>query len=76
MLLAQNLGITFSLAISGAVFQAEAIEKLQRTLPDLSKDELRSAITGNDSGVITRLDDVTSAFTRLRLPCHTLISLW
>ena len=59
--LAQNLGIAFSLAISGAVFRGEAIDQLQKILPDLSKDELRGAITGNDSGVIRRLDDDTRA---------------
>jgi hypothetical protein len=56
MSLAQNLGITFSLAISGSVFRSQAIDNLQKILPDLSKDELRGAITGNDSGVITHLD--------------------
>lgn len=61
MSLAQNLGIVFSLAISGAVFRSEAIDKLQKILPDLSKDELRGAITGNDSGVITHVDDDTRA---------------
>jgi hypothetical protein len=61
MSLAQNLGITLSLAISGAVFQSKAIDKLQRILPDLSKNELRGAITGNNSGIISHLDDETRA---------------
>jgi hypothetical protein len=61
MSLAQNLGITFALAISGAVFREESIESCKRFSRVLSKDELRGAITGNDSSVITRLDDVTIA---------------
>jgi hypothetical protein len=58
---AQNLGITFALAVSGAVFRSPAIDKLQKILPDLSKDELRGAITGTDSGIFTHLDDDTRA---------------
>jgi hypothetical protein len=61
MSLAQNLGIMLALAISGAVFQNKAIDKLQRIFPHLSRNDLRGAISGNDSGILQRLDDATRA---------------
>ena len=61
MSLAQNLGIMLALAISGAVFQNKAIDQLQRVFPHLSRNDLRGAISGNDSGILHRLDDATRA---------------
>lgn len=61
MSLAQNLGIMLALAISGAVFQNKAIDKLQQILPHHSRSDLRGAISGNDSGVLQRLDDDSRA---------------
>lgn len=61
MSLAQNLGIMLALAISGAVFQNTAIDQLQQIFPNHSRIDLRGAISGNDSGVLQRLDDDTRA---------------
>lgn len=61
MSLAQNLGIMLALAISGAVFQNRAIDKLRQILPHLSRSDLRGAISGNDSGVLQHLDSSTRA---------------
>lgn len=56
---AQNLGIMLSLAISGAVFQANSISNLQKILPNLSRMEIRAAISGNNSSIFKQLDEIT-----------------
>ncbi|KAJ5908620.1 hypothetical protein N7495_001302 [Penicillium taxi] len=53
--LAQNLGIMLALAISGAVFQNTALNDLQRILPNIPRNELRGAIAGVDSSLLTRI---------------------
>ncbi|OOQ89032.1 MFS transporter [Penicillium brasilianum] len=55
----QNMGIMISLAISGAVFQNNCIDKLKHVLPNLSRNELKAVISGNDSEIFRRLDDDT-----------------
>ncbi|KAJ5222075.1 uncharacterized protein N7469_010962 [Penicillium citrinum] len=53
--LAQNLGITLALAISGAVFQNLAMDKLHLLLPQIPREELRQAILGPSSGLLQGL---------------------
>ena len=57
--LAQNLGIVLALAISGAVFQNKALDELQKILPDVSRNALRGAISGSNSGLFKQLPDTT-----------------
>ncbi|KAJ5947957.1 major facilitator superfamily transporter [Penicillium verhagenii] len=59
--LAQNLGIVLALAISGAVFQNQALDSLQQVLPGLPREELRSAISGSNSQMIGNLPVETQA---------------
>ncbi|KAJ5191896.1 uncharacterized protein N7498_010881 [Penicillium cinerascens] len=61
--LAQNLGIVLALAISGAVFQNKALDKLQSILPNLPQHALRGAISGSNSGVLKQIP----AETRLKV---------
>ncbi|KAJ5586729.1 uncharacterized protein N7459_002494 [Penicillium hispanicum] len=53
--LAQNLGIVLALAISGAVFQNKALDELQKILPQVSRNALRGAISGTNSGLLMQL---------------------
>jgi hypothetical protein len=53
--LAQNLGIVLALAISGAVFQNSAINRLQTILPDVPREALQGAISGAGSQFFQRL---------------------
>ncbi|KAJ5272444.1 hypothetical protein N7478_007569 [Penicillium angulare] len=55
--LAQNIGFMLSLAISGAVFQNEAVDKLHVLLPTLTREQLHGAITGASSGMMQHLPD-------------------
>lgn len=55
--LAQNLGITLALAISGAVFQNQALDQLQTLLPHYPREVLRGAILGPSSGLLKQLPD-------------------
>lgn len=55
------MGIMISLAISGAVFQNTCIDKLKHVLPNLSRNELKAVISGNDSEIFRRLNDDTRA---------------
>ncbi|KAJ5089071.1 major facilitator superfamily transporter [Penicillium argentinense] len=53
--LAQNIGITIALAISGTVFQNQALEKLQVLLPGQNREALRGALVGAGSGQLKQL---------------------
>lgn len=53
--LAQNLGIVLALAISGAVFQNQALDELQKLLPQMSRNQLRGAITGSNSSIFKQI---------------------
>ena len=53
--LAQNLGIVLALAISGAVFQNKAIDRLHRILPDVPESALRGAVSGSGSQLFQQL---------------------
>ncbi|OQE23756.1 hypothetical protein PENSTE_c008G04708 [Penicillium steckii] len=55
--LAQNLGITLALAISGAVFQNLALDKLHVLLPQVPREALRQAILGPSSGLLQGLPE-------------------
>lgn len=59
--LAQNLGITLALAISGAVFQNQALDKLQTLLPQFHREMLRGAILGPSSGLLKQLPEKVRA---------------
>lgn len=45
-MLAQLLGIALGLSISGAVFLNKAINGLSQVLPDVSRDEIQTAVLG------------------------------
>lgn len=53
--LAQNLGIVLALAISGAVFQNKALDELQKLLPQMSRHQLRGAISGTNSNLFKQI---------------------
>lgn len=53
--LAQNLGIVLALAISGSVFQNDAIDRISRILPGTPEDELRGFVTGSGSALFQQL---------------------
>lgn len=53
--LAQNLGIVLALAISGAVFQNKALDELLKLLPQMSRSQLRGAISGMNSGLFKQI---------------------
>lgn len=55
--LAQNLGITLALAISGAVFQNQALDELQTLIPRYPRETLRGAILGPSSSLLKQLPD-------------------
>lgn len=44
---AQNIGIVLALAISGSVFQNQALDSLQELLPGIPREALRGAISGS-----------------------------
>ncbi|KAJ5673212.1 major facilitator superfamily transporter [Penicillium longicatenatum] len=49
---AQNIGIVIALAISGSVFQNQALNSLQELLPGIPREALRGAISGSNSELI------------------------
>ncbi|KAJ5716557.1 hypothetical protein N7493_008468 [Penicillium malachiteum] len=53
--LAQNLGIVLSLAISGAIFQNQALEKLEKLLPDYPREVLQGALMGTNSELLKQI---------------------
>lgn len=53
--LAQNLGIVLALAISGAIFQNKALDELQSLLPQMSRSQLRGAISGTSSEIFNQI---------------------
>ncbi|KLJ06336.1 hypothetical protein EMPG_10268 [Blastomyces silverae] len=55
MMLAQLLGITFGLSISGAVFVNYAMNGLLDTIPNVSHDEVESALLGVGSNLLGQL---------------------
>ncbi|KAI9778950.1 MAG: hypothetical protein M1835_004801 [Candelina submexicana] len=55
MMLAQLLGITLGLSISGAVFLNKAISGLGKVLPDVSRDEVQNAVLGASGGLFNAL---------------------
>lgn len=55
--LAQNLGITLALAISGAVFQNQTLDDLQTLIPQFPRETLRGAILGPSSGLLKQLPE-------------------
>ncbi|KAJ5980927.1 hypothetical protein N7481_008225 [Penicillium waksmanii] len=55
--LAQNLGITLALAISGAVFENQALDGLQTLIPQYPRETLRGAILGPSSGLLKQLPE-------------------
>ncbi|KAJ5754360.1 hypothetical protein N7533_003903 [Penicillium manginii] len=55
--LAQSIGITLALAISGAVFQNQALNELQTLIPQYPRETLRGAILGPSSGLLKQLPD-------------------
>lgn len=57
MSFAQYLGITLSLAISGAVFQGVAMDGLTPLFPDSPPAEVRNIITGTSGGLLATLSE-------------------
>ncbi|KAL8935279.1 MAG: hypothetical protein Q9211_004782 [Gyalolechia sp. 1 TL-2023] len=55
MMLAQLLGITFGLSISGAVFLNKAIDGLSKVLPDVSRDQIQTAVLGASGNLFATL---------------------
>ncbi|KAJ5114005.1 hypothetical protein N7456_002539 [Penicillium angulare] len=53
--LAQNIGIMLSLAISGAVFQNQAVAGLHKLLPSLTREQLHAALTGASNNAMEHL---------------------
>ncbi|KAL8728429.1 MAG: hypothetical protein Q9166_005391 [cf. Caloplaca sp. 2 TL-2023] len=49
LMLAQLLGITLGLSISGAIFLNKAINGLSKVLPDVARDEIQTAVLGASS---------------------------
>ncbi|OJD18667.1 hypothetical protein AJ78_01363 [Emergomyces pasteurianus Ep9510] len=55
MMLAQLLGITFGLSISAAVFVNYAINGLIQTIPNVTHDEIESALLGASGNILAQL---------------------
>ncbi|KAJ5737689.1 uncharacterized protein N7483_002814 [Penicillium malachiteum] len=53
--LAQNLGIVLALAISGAIFQNQALGKLEKLLPDYPREVLQGALMGTNSDLLKHI---------------------
>lgn len=53
--IAQLLGITFGLSISGAVFVNYAINGLLDTIPNVTHDEIESALLGVSGNILGQL---------------------
>lgn len=58
-MIAQLLGIALGLSISGAIFVNLALKGLQVVLPDVSRTQLQSAITGTSGGFFNSLPEDT-----------------
>ncbi|KAJ5536079.1 major facilitator superfamily transporter [Penicillium frequentans] len=58
---AQNIGIVLALAISGSVFQNQALDSLQKLLPGIPREALRGAISGSNSDLIKTIPAETQA---------------
>lgn len=58
---AQNIGIVLALAISGSVFQNQALDSLQELLPGIPREALRGAISGSNSDLIKTIPAETQA---------------
>lgn len=58
MLFGQLLGITLGLSIGGAVFVNTALDGLRPLLPDVSSDQLQSALAGLAGDFLDNLNDV------------------
>ncbi|KAJ6110776.1 major facilitator superfamily transporter [Penicillium sp. IBT 16267x] len=58
---AQNIGIVLALAISGSVFQNQALDSLQELLPGIPREALRGAISGSNSELIKTIPAETQA---------------
>lgn len=72
--LAQNLGITLALAISGAVFQNQALDDLQTLIPQYPRETLRGAIIGPSSGLLKQLPDTVrkeASYSIVKSMSHT-----
>ncbi|KAJ5649300.1 major facilitator superfamily transporter [Penicillium longicatenatum] len=52
---AQNIGIVIALAISGSLFQNQALDSLQDLLPGIPRETLRGAISGSNSELIKKI---------------------
>ncbi|KAL8759748.1 MAG: hypothetical protein Q9199_000554 [Rusavskia elegans] len=55
VLMSQLLGITLGLSISGAVFLNKAINGLSEVLPDVSRDEIQTAVLGASGDLFATL---------------------
>lgn len=60
-IIGQLSGITFGLAIAGAVFVNDALSKLEAILPDIPPGQLQQLIAGTSSTVLESLDASASA---------------
>ncbi|KAJ5992170.1 major facilitator superfamily transporter [Penicillium sp. IBT 35674x] len=58
---AQNIGIVLALAISGSIFQNQALDSLQELLPGIPREALRGAISGFNSDLIKTIPAETQA---------------
>ncbi|KAJ6007479.1 hypothetical protein N7540_011455 [Penicillium herquei] len=53
--LAQNLGIVLALAISGAIFQNQALGKLEKLLPEYPREAIQGALMGTNSDLLKQI---------------------
>ena len=60
-IIGQLSGITFGLAVAGAVFVNDALGKLKAILPDTPPDQLQQLIAGTSSALLESLDASASA---------------
>jgi hypothetical protein len=58
-MVAQLLGITLGLSISGAIFVNLALKGLQVVLPEVPRSQLQSALTGTSGGFFNSLPENT-----------------
>ncbi|RYP50673.1 hypothetical protein DL769_010922 [Monosporascus sp. CRB-8-3] len=61
MTVAQVLGIIFSLAISGSIFQNQSIKYIAAAMPNVPEDELAQLITGASGAFYQNLSDSDQA---------------
>lgn len=60
-IIGQLSGITFGLAVAGAVFVNDALGKLEAILPETPPDQLQQLIAGTSSALLESLDASASA---------------